>query len=177
MSRSLLIEPHLDDAVLFASYTILRERPVVCTALARTREGPTRLDEHFRALGILGAHSRQLPEPETRPNWQHVEQWMHDLKDEYRPSHVFAPAIEENGHDQHNSVAFLAAAVFEGLPIVRYMTYQRGHGRSRGATEVVPEPGWPSLKLQSMAQYASQINRAATMPWFAAGDMLREWYQ
>lgn len=173
----ILIEPHMDDAVLFASYTILGERPVVCTALGNTTYGDVRREEHMAALRVLGADRDAWNGnwPENRPDWEDVREWMRDLRNELRPDLVYAPKQEVGGHEQHNMIAEIAMHTFTGCAMSFYMTYRRGDRRSRGAFEFEPKPGWAALKFQAMACYASQIEWIHTRPWFAADDALREW--
>ncbi len=173
----LLIEPHLDDAVLFASYTILGEKPIVCTVMGDTPDGERRIEEHREALGILGAGGGwEFGESEQRPNWRRIASWLLHLRDEFQPTIVYSPAREEGGHEQHNRVTEEVEAAFSlQCPPTYYMTYVRGGRRSRGSIEVEPEHGWAARKFQAMACYASQIEWVQTRPWFAADDALREW--
>lgn len=171
----LLIEPHMDDAVLFASYTILGEKPIVCTALAATTDGERRRREHDAAMDALGVVGRdRLLEHEHKPAWVKVRGWMEDLRAKVKPTLVYVPAFEYGGHEQHNEVNQIAKRAFD-CEILSYMTYVRGGRRSRGSIEVEPEHGWSARKFQAMACYASQIEWIHTRPWFAADDALREW--
>ena len=62
---ALLLEPHHDDATLFAAYTCLREKPLVVTVLSdsRTQAGVTgaeREAESVAAMEILGCERVSL---------------------------------------------------------------------------------------------------------------------
>lgn len=87
--------------------------------------------------------------------------------------HCIAPRYETGGHPHHNLVADLALDEFGIENVTWYMTYRRGHTRSRG-TPVPYEPEWPALKMRAMACYTSQINLPSCQPWFAC-DWVEEW--
>lgn len=166
----LLLEPHQDDGVLFASFTILRERPhvitVLCSQIQEDRgTGITQAQrewENVCALTILGATNEQWRYPDTEPNWEAIA----DDLDAYRPEPeiVYAPAYEHGGHDHHNELALAAAAVFKSR-FRPYLTYRRGYMRTRG-TPVPFEPEWPLLKLRALACFRSQITEPSTREWF-----------
>ena len=173
---AILIEPHMDDAVLFASYTILGEKPVVCTAFGDTPYGDVRFEEHIAALAVLGARDTawNADLSERKPDWDAARSWMGELLEVLKPDLVYAPAREKGGHEQHNEITKIAQRTF-ACDMHYYMTYVRGGRRSRGSIEIEPEHGWSALKFQAMACYASQIEWIHTRPWFAADDALREW--
>lgn len=183
MNETLLIEPHLDDAVLFASYTIMREKPAIVTVLGGTPDVKdyygtpysTRRHEQELALFMLGHDPARWTcwgNPEEDPDWDEIRHSFKALRlNGY--TKVWAPRPEPGGHEQHNRVARLVA---EQWPHANwYMTYRRGNPRSRG-TIVLPQPGWRARKLRAMSCYSSQIDLDATRPWFAADDALLEWH-
>jgi hypothetical protein len=90
----------------------------------------------------------------------------------HAPARVWAPAYEEDGHEQHNVVANVAAAIFCSR-VQPYLTYRRGQMRTRG-TEVPFEPPWVWSKMRALCCYRSQIELENTRPWFM-GDTLREY--
>jgi LmbE family N-acetylglucosaminyl deacetylase len=94
----------------------------------------------------------------------------HDIA--YQPQRVWAPAVEEGGHEQHNLVGEAAREVFEAR-VHPYLTYVRGSMRSRGR-EVAFEPEWVADKLRALACYESQIGLENTRAWFM-DDCLREY--
>lgn len=113
--------------------------------------------------------------PEKTADWDKVGYRMQDLdKGRLDIEHVWAPLVEDGGHEDHNEVGRIAAEIFPGR-VSFYATYRRGFTRTRTDTEVMPEPEWPAVKFRAMSCYASQINLENTRPWFAADDMLREW--
>lgn len=180
---TLLLEPHLDDAVLFATYTLLREKPMVVTVCsdARVQEtygitGDMRRNEWARSMSVVGnVWSERLHMSDVSLDADDLTVRLFRLRSDYRITKVWAPLYEEGGHEQHNQVALAAVKAFNGVEVCRYATYRRGSTRTRTETEVTPEPHWPALKFKAMACYESQINLPNCQPWFAADDMLREW--
>ena len=166
----LLLEPHQDDSVLFATWTLLREKPHVITVLrSQIQEdrgtgitNEQRMAENACALGILGVTHEQWQYPDTNPNWEAI----YDDLDAYRPAPevVWVPAYERGGHNDHNTLSNIAAGVFPGR-VRYYLTYVRGQMRTRGV-EVPYEPEWPLLKLQALACFRSQILEPSTREWF-----------
>lgn len=186
--RVLLLSPHSDDAVLFASYSVLRHRPIVAECYTSVVQGhrygisqETRFEESRLAVATLGATlmSRSLGVPDDAVNEEMLGRAIGALgaylaaAPDYEVTSVLAPAEEDGGHEQHNAVARVAAEVF-GDRVVSYLTYRRGYARSRSENEVLPELGWRARKLAAMACYASQIDLGNTRPWFS-GDWDREW--
>lgn len=179
---ALLLDPHGDDGVLFASFTILKHEPTVIVCLRSQLQesrgaGITyqeREMETTRALAELGVPAwEQLAVPDDRPDWVAVARSLESARDDLRPDQVFAPEFEVGGHDHHNAVAEIAAKVFGSDRIVSYLTYVRGSARSDWATEVMPEPDWIARKHRALACFESQIREPSTRPWFM--DSLREW--
>lgn len=175
-----LFEPHQDDAVLFSAFTCRRFRPLVVTVLGsrlqhRRGTGITdvhRRSENARALALIGCTVEQWPFWDDEPDWPMVRRRMILLRGVGDgPAGVFAPAVEEGGHEQHNQVGELALEVF-GDRVRPYLTYRRGEGRTVG-TEIVPEPDWIAEKHRALACYASQIREPSTRSWFM--DSLREY--
>lgn len=158
-SMNVLFEPHHDDAVLFACYTLLRYRPLVVTVFGEDNE---RFQESVNAMaGTLGVPYQASFLSRPREAMGQVEADV-----------VWAPMLEEGAHEQHNEVSRMASEMF-GDRCLFYATYKRGHGRTRTDNEVTPEPDWYALKLKAMACYTSQINHPHMRPWF--NDWEREW--
>lgn len=180
---ALLLSPHNDDETLFAAFTILRHRPTVVTCfqsfVQEQRGGPTwqtREAETVRAVSCLGADRPiQLLVRDDKPDETMLRSLLTHIRDADRWDIVFAPAVEEGGHDQHNLVGELAVEIFGGFRVMLYLTYVRGSGKTRSDCEAPYEPGWPSAKLRAMAEYESQIELGNTSTWFI-DETLREWY-
>lgn len=180
----LLLAPHNDDETLWCSWTIMRYQPhvvVVYKSAKQMRHGITasqREHETGSALSLLSPAStwEQWPildtvgEAEGRQAVRVLMELMVGIYD-----HVFAPASEEGGHEQHNTVGELALEVFGADNVTQYLTYRRGFDRSRSEWEVPFEPEWPSTKLIAMSCYLSQIALPDTAPWFV-DSTLREYY-
>lgn len=183
---ALLLAPHHDDESLFAAQICLRYRPhvIVCTE-SHIQEGDgitqaQRAAETNAALDVLGCTWHQWPVPDSKVAdyvgemliW--LSAWLPENKGP-TPDRVFAPLVEPDGHEHHNIVGKAAVDMFGAEVVTGYATYARGGGRTHTETEVEWEPGWRALKLRAMSCYGSQIDLAATRPWFAQDDMLREW--
>jgi LmbE family N-acetylglucosaminyl deacetylase len=179
---ALLLSPHSDDGCLFAAYSILAHKPLVVTVLASQLQEDrgtgithaTRAAEDACAYAILGCDHTQWPYTDSDPDWGGVVNAMRLMDDRLDPSAVFAPAVEDGGHDQHNQIGELAAAVF-GDRVIAYLTYTNGRERSRGGSEVPFLPSWPAVKLRALACYLSQIAEPSTGHHFIDSG-LREWY-
>lgn len=182
MSSVVLLEPHHDDAVLFASYTILRLKPVVITvfghAVAQERYGISAMmrdNENIEAMQVLEPSAwRSWDHSDINPNEEQIIDSMLRLNTVVHPKEVWSPMFELDGHEQHNLVARCAEIVYPGR-VRYYATYSRGSRRTTTEHEVIPKPHWPALKLRAMSCYASQINLGDCQSWFAADEMLREW--
>lgn len=174
VSTDLLLEPHPDDAALFAAYTCLRHAPHVVTCLkadAQYHRGHAitaemRGLETRCAMNILGCDWQQLPVSELHPSVEDLEAWFGRLGEEMKPERVWAPAVEPNGHEHHSMVGQSAFNIF-GVRVRPYMTYVRGSGRSKGGTAVIPTPGERSLKREALNCYESQIKLENTAFWFS----------
>lgn len=177
-----LFEPHHDDAVLFACYTLLREKPIIVTvfgeAISQECYGITermRNAEQMDAMNFVQPEDwRSWNNPDVNPDMSDVIADMDRLLKREQPKEVWAPLREDGGHDQHNMVSVAATTVF-GNRCRFYATYKRGSARTQTDREVVPQPDWPAVKFMAMSCYISQINLPNCQPWFASNDMLREW--
>jgi len=169
-----LFEPHHDDAVLFATYTLLKEKPLVVTVMGASAD--ERPMESRQAMLCLGVAFEHWPHPEVSPDFREIKYDMGELRDAVGVTRVLAPAIEDGGHEQHSRVGRLAAEVFGADRVTHYLTYRRGNMRSQSDNEVVPQPGWMASKMEAMSCYSSQIERENTRAWFTS-DWSREWLQ
>jgi LmbE family N-acetylglucosaminyl deacetylase len=164
----LLISPHNDDGPLFAAFTLIREKPLMLTVLdsyiqpARGHVGcdaETRRAEDFAACAILNAAVTFLGFRDDRPDWRGVEAAFRTME---VPEMVWAPAIEDGGHEHHNRIGELAAKVFPRVTF--YATYTKA-GKSTG-TPVPYEPAWIGKKLRALSCYESQIALKCCSPHF-----------
>ena len=170
---TLLLEPHQDDAILFASFTCLRHRPLVVTVLgdARNQPGVTgamRDEENARAFRELGL------EPPVSWNYRDDDPDWADIESDFTAlalrdfDRVYAPWPEAEGHDQHNRIGIMAQGILGKNRISYYTTYKFGGPKTRGplieqrrlkviANEVIPEPDWVMRKHRALACFGSQI--------------------
>lgn len=162
----IVISPHCDDESLFCAWTLLREKPLVVIVydghVQAARGLGVRWDERRAetraACAILGCSSiRYLGISDADPTvdvWE-VRRAINGILDNHRGvSEIYAPAIEERGHVQHN----LVGAAVEGQNVVRYLTYT-DQGKSTNGREVpILSPDWIEKKLRALACYKSQFS-------------------
>jgi len=182
----LFLEPHDDDLVLFSCFNLIRhqDEATVVTCLrsdiqnsAHYPGGPityqTRERESHDAMFTLGvgwyAHWEYL---DSDPDWASIAVALSEFQLGFSPEIVFAPAVEETGHDQHNEIGSLALGVF-GTRVKPYLTYTRDRGRSKGR-EIEYDADWVALKYRALACYQSQIRCPATRYWFV-DDPIKEY--
>ena len=124
--------------------------------------------EHANAMDVVGATWEQWPFSDAAPDSDGIADRISALECDL----LIAPAVEEDGHPDHNLVGSLAQ--IKACEIIQYTTYTRGGGRTTTGRFVPYEFPWMAVKRQAMACYESQAAHPATAPWFAAKD-LREW--
>lgn len=177
--KSLLLSVHDDDAVLFAAFTCMRERPLIVVCLdsylqpARGEIGCSAEDralESMRAHFILncktvrlGLHDDNVTEEELTERFCEIN--VNDL------DCIYAPAIQ-GGNVHHDMVGRVAQKVF-GSKVRQYTTYSKTELYTTGTTEIVPTPEENKRKRNALRQYVSQlrINR----PHFDAVLDKSEW--
>ena len=178
----LLLSPHNDDEVLWCAYTIMRERPTVCVVFdsyVQPSRGlgsciaGRRRQETIDALVELTREeycNAMIAGTEVEPDFlgfRDDDKFSMDglasltaaLHGHYRNvEQLWAPAIEQDGHEQHNMVGAAADAAFPGL-VTHYLTYTRKvDGKSRNGTEVLPRSGDDiARKLRALSCYRSQL--------------------
>jgi LmbE family N-acetylglucosaminyl deacetylase len=168
---TLLLAPHNDDEALFASYLLLRHRPHVVVCLrSHVQEqrgyGITALEREAEtdcALTKLGVGWEQWPYLDSRPDWAAIRKRIRELAAGY--DHVFAPAPEQDGHEQHTRIGEIASEVCGGK-VTHYLTYTRGGGRSTWGVPVQAAPGWDWVKRDALACYESQAAHPSTAAHF-----------
>lgn len=163
--RKLFVSPHNDDAVLFGAFTLMSERPAVLTVFdsyvqpgrgflmcsAELRRG-----EDIAAIGLLGLPVNfagvrdDLPIESARV----AVYWA--LRAVPSVDEVWLPAVEEDGHAQHNLVGEVGLDVFRGARVHRYLTYTE-QGKSVGGRRVECSGGMIRRKLQALVCYRTQF--------------------
>lgn len=185
MSRSILIQPHDDDAFLFACFTLLREKPLLVTVFdswvqpARGIPGTSaaqRANETARACSILGVkHERLGFRDDVVVNDTEIFGRLHRAfpGDYAINAQIIAPAFEAGGHPQHN----LCAEAVIGLNVTcQYLTYRCDpSGKSSNGLEVPFDPRWVHLKLRALACFKSQFQQATGCVEHFIGRSLREY--
>jgi len=181
-SGTLLLAPHNDDEALFASFLCLRHSPevlVVFQSRVQEQYGVTaeeRTAETMAAMEILGCPTEQWNFSDLDPSTASlyaIRNGLVGLAEFY--DHCFAPAIELEGHAQHNIIGQLARETF-GDRVTHYMTYTRHGGRSCDGELNEPDDfSWIGLKMQALACYRSQLRVNNCRPWFYDQLDLREW--
>lgn len=158
----LLISPHPDDECLFASYTILREKPTVIIVTFPTLQGDNgfeRLMESYNAMSILGAEVKFLRIKEHEMRLNTLKEAFKKL---YTEDTVYLPEYE-GGNPHHDLVNIAGKAIFPNIKT--YKTYTGFEDRSIGE-EVIPTPEELELKKKAMACYKSQIKNPLTAHYF-----------
>lgn len=165
----LVFEPHLDDAVLFATWRILHHEAGVISVLADSClqewlgvTSEMRLEESARAMEVLGAPWKPWMVRDDEPDWDDVEDRMcallHRYKEAGKPVFVWTSAIEPGGNPQHSVVGRLTVEVFGHERVGFYTTYTGAPGVKTRAIEVPFEQAWLEAKHRALACYRSQIN-------------------
>jgi LmbE family N-acetylglucosaminyl deacetylase len=169
----LFVSPHNDDAALFASFTLQRERPLVLTVfdshvqVSRGHyacDAATRRKEDAAAMEILGCGIAFSGVSDEEPELT-IKERVRGALSHWTPSEVWIPAVEDGGHLQHNLVGEIGSDVFAGSKIHRYLTYTRTHGKSTNGREVKPTGAMMMKKLQALACYRTQIEIDALGCW------------
>ena len=183
--NKLFISPHNDDECLFGSWTLLRENPTVLivydsfTQPSRDNaccDANTRRLETLSAMNVLGIKDVQfLGISDLETNKEQIREALGDFA-AADIAHVWAPAVETNGHEQHNAVGQIVLEMFGVVPLTRYMTYTRSNGKSRGREVPIERGEWIINKLRAMACYHSQIEIPRLGCWPHFVNDLREYY-
>lgn len=183
-TSTLVLAPHGDDESLFVAYTCMRERAhvIVCTQDRDPEVRQARSLEVTSAIRILGCTHQEWQIPETEFGYrghqtvrEYLQVWDTD-RAPWKPERVYAPALDQDGHDQHNLVGALALEVFAER-VIPYLTYAPRGQRQRYGQEVVPTAEEIQRKLKALACYRTQIENPATRPWFFDLLDLREWLE
>lgn len=173
----LLVSPHNDDAVLFASFTCMRERPVVVTvfdSFVQAERGhpdcgrQQRRAEDLAAMKILGCILNFGSVPDNDPSDGIRGRIQASMSHWSGVTEVWLPAVEEEGHPQHNLVGEIGEEVFSGLfgqaKVHRYLTYT-SKGKSLSDLRVPCTGPMVFKKLQALSCYRSQIEIDALGCW------------
>lgn len=161
----LFVSPHNDDAVLFGAFTLQREKPLVLTvfdSFVQQRRGheecsaiTRKAEDHEAIRGILGCDIQFAGVPDDAPHGECERRVRWALR-KFAPTELWLPAVEADGHEQHNLVGELGGIVYMGVKIHRYLTYTTKGKSTCG--ENVPWTGTMLRnKLKALACYKTQI--------------------
>lgn len=185
MTEALLLAPHGDDETLFAAYTCMRYGKrmhiIICTQEADPKMRGVRSLETSRAISLFKCSFHEWPMSADKPDWEKAKEWLAAWASKSlfatRIESVYAPAIEVEGHEQHNAVGLLAQDVFGSDVVTPYLTYAPRGQRSQYGVEVMPPSAHEiALKLRALSCYESQMTNPLTRPWFFELLDLREWW-
>jgi len=157
---NLLLAPHSDDESLFASYIILRYKPLVLVVtdaykheekFGESRGIIVRRKETEAAMKILGAEVEFLGIPDNTLYLDNLEVNLEDYPCEGK---VFAPA-KQGGNKNHDVVSDAAAKVYRDR-VVYYSTYSKNDLTPRGKVALIPTPAEEQLKREALFCYKTQ---------------------
>lgn len=174
----ILLSPHDDDNALYASFTCIREKPLVVVVTDswiqpnRGEKGCSaqeRAEETRKACETLGCRVFRLGIKDTELN-----EW--NLKEALKPylheKTVYAPAIQ-GGNFQHDLVGRIAKEIFGD--VIQYTTYTKTELWTKGDIEIIPTEEENGLKKRALAQYFSQLQLPSVYPHFVAVINKSEW--
>lgn len=157
------LSPHPDDAVLFATYTILREKPMVVTVTHPTFQGDNgndRVLEDYTAMRILNTPIAFLGIDEDKL----TEEVLREKLQMFPNDTVFyIPEYEKDGNPHHNIVHDTVRRMTDNYK--EYKTYTGLETRTVGK-EVIPTPEELELKKCAMQCYQTQIRNPFTSHYF-----------
>jgi LmbE family N-acetylglucosaminyl deacetylase len=174
----LLLSPHSDDATLFASYTLLREKPLVCTitdSYIQLNRGEDitplqRWIEDVEAMKILGCPIIRLGIRDDFLNENMVRSGLLQFENF---DEVYAPAIM-GGNFQHDLVGMIATEIW-GDKCKHYTTYTKVAPHTKGNIEIVPTIEEIELKNKALDCYKTQIGNTNKI-YFEENKEKSEWF-
>lgn len=159
--KNLLLAPHNDDEALFASYIILKFKPLVVIVTDAVKHElkfgsmsgiMARRRESEEAMKILGVKVEFLGIPDTG---LYIDNLIVNLEDFEVTGKVFAPALQ-GGHKDHDTVSMAAGRVW-GDKVVYYSTYTKENLTPDGEVAIIPSKKEEELKNQALDCYKTQI--------------------
>lgn len=158
----LFLSPHSDD-IIFATYTILREKPIVVTVTHSTLQGDNGFDrvlEDYKASKILGVPIMFLGVEENKLDGL---SFLKAILPIYTEDTVYIPEYQENGNPQHNLINEISKKIFPNTK--EYKTYSGLEDRTIGK-EIVPTEEELEIKKRVMECYRTQIENPMTSHYF-----------
>ena len=173
--KKLLISPHCDDESLFASFTIMAEKPqvlVVYDSYVQPTRGYTyatagvRRSETIAALKEMGLEKPPiflgLRDDETDPVKLAEALGPHVVSAEK----LWAPAPEEEGGNRHHELVGRFVQNKLGRRNVEYYLTYSSKGKSTSSRAFYPTPDMVIRKHRALARYVSQIEVPDCRPHF-----------
>lgn len=164
MTSSVLFAPHSDDEALFASYIIMREKPLVVIMTDGTSHVEKfgisieqRRNETIEGMKLLGVSVVFIGFAEEsldqRNSFKLLCERLGDYTYEF--DRCFTPALQ-GGHKHHDLVSKVCTQLWD-LKCLYYSTYQKGSLEPVGELEVKPTEVEKLMKEAVLEKYASQI--------------------
>ena len=159
--KNLLLAPHSDDEALFASYIILKFKPLVVVVTDATKHQAkfgdwsgilARRKETEAAMKIFGVDVEFLGIPD---NALYLDNLVVNLEDYEVTGKIFAPALQ-GGHADHDTVALAADKVWEDQ-VTYYSTYTKDNLTPEGGLAIIPSKQEEELKNKALECYVSQL--------------------
>lgn len=179
--KSALLAPHDDDQVLFAAYTLMREKPTVFVVLdsyIQPNRGETgcsaeeRAKESAIACEMLGVPIKRFRiRDDATPKDQLWKGMAVGFKELAGFDRIYIPA-KQGGNFQHDLVNEVAGAMYT-YKTVEYTTYTKTQLYTTGNKEVVPTDSEVVLKNRAMECFQSQLR--VNRPHFDAVKGKSEW--
>ncbi len=174
--NSLVISPHSDDAALFMSYTLIREKPLVLTVTSsfiQSNRGENITSQQRRLEDIEAMKLLGCPIVFGQVRDDIIDEWgvEHFISKFHNFDKIYIPAVM-GGNPQHDLIGKVALKLWPDA--IQYATYAKGEWKSKGKKEIVPTPKEAALKLKVLTCYTSQLSLpAAKLHFEAAGGS--EW--
>lgn len=175
----IFLSAHNDDEALFASYTLMRLRPlvIVCTdSYIQPERGDVGCDAHTRrqetieAMKLIGCPVLFLGIKDT----ELTEEILRERIQSFEPETVYIPALQ-GGNPHHDLVNKVAMEIFGRKNIEQYCTYTKEELYTTGSWEVTPTNTEMELKNKMLDCYKSQLSLPSTKPHFDAVRGKSEW--
>lgn len=161
---NILLAPHSDDEALFASYIIMREKPIVVIVTDGTSHLKKfnisledRRAESINALKKLGQNYfdfLRIPEEDLTE-----ERLLRELRLPMlaldRIDKIYVPALQ-GGHPHHDLISHVATKLY-GKKCLYYSTYQKNDLEPVGELEIIPTKEEKQIKEEALQCYASQL--------------------
>ena len=176
---NILLSPHDDDSILFASFICIREKPlviIVTDSYIQPNRGEVGCSAWERAEESRKAH-QILDVPVVRLGFRDDTVKEFEIADALRDfknvNKVYAPALQ-GGNIHHDMVSIVAQSLFKNT-LRQYTTYTKTELYTTGGMAIEPTEEELQLKEEALNCYQSQLSLNATWPHFKAIGGKPEW--